>query len=282
MVITSRASVISQRSAFRTQERIKETAIFKTKHERNIENEKRSKHKIYSRNIVMEPVLSQVNPNFNFPIGRFLINLRNGSALHCTASVINTENGNIGLTAAHCLIKGNGTTYDLQDLSFSPGYDNGKEGPLGTINIEKLAVPYSNLVDPNENDYALVKFAFTEGNARLQDYTGALGCRFDIGNYTLTNVFGYPGSGNMENCNITGKHLCEWQGNVQKDNDFYFIDDVNLGMGVSGAALIFQHNRDENLGYAYASHETYVDETDESIAPIWDELIFLDLLLRLS
>ncbi|KAF0363844.1 serine protease [Gigaspora margarita] len=220
MVITSRASVISQRSAFQIPERIKETARFKTKHERNIENEKRSKHKIYSRNIVMEPVLSQVNPNFNFPIGRFLINLRNGSALHCTASVINTENGNIGFTAAHCLIKGNGTTYDLQDLSFSPGYDNGKEGPLG--------------------------------------------------------------SGNMENCNITDKHLCEWQGNVQKENDFYFIDDVNLGTGVSGAALIFQYNRDENLGYAYASHETYVDETDESIAPIWDELIFLDLLLRLS
>ncbi|KAF0520949.1 serine protease [Gigaspora margarita] len=254
MVITSHASVISQRNAFRTPEKIKETASFKAKHERNLENEKRSKHKIYSRNIVVEPVLSQVNPNLNFPIGRFLINLGNGSVLLCTASVINTTNGNIGLTSAHCLTKDDGTTFDLKDLSFSPGYDNQQEGPL----------------DPNK------------GNARLQDYTGALGWRFDIGNNTLTNVFGYPASGDMVNCTKDGKHLCVWQGNVQKDNNYYFIDDVNLGSGASGSPLIFQYNRNEHLGYVYAAHEAYVDETDESIAPIWDEQIFLGLLLKLS
>ncbi|KAF0520950.1 serine protease [Gigaspora margarita] len=285
MVITSHASVISQRNAFRTPEKIKETARFKAKHERNLENEKRSKHKIYSRNIVVEPILSQMNPNLNFPIGRFLINLGNGSVLQCTASVINTTNGNIGLTSAHCLTKDDGTTFDLKDLSFSPGYDNQQEGPLGTINIENLAVPYTHLVDPDVKDYALVKFAFTDpnkGNARLQDYTGALGWRFDIGNNTLTNVFGYPASGDMVNCTKDGKHLCVWQGNVQKDNNYYFIDDVNLGSGASGSPLIFQYNRNEHLGYVYAAHEAYVDETDESIAPIWDEQIFLGLLLKLS
>ncbi|RIB05673.1 hypothetical protein C2G38_2219014, partial [Gigaspora rosea] len=235
-----------------------------------------------------EPVLSQVNPNLNFPIGRLRINLGNGKAAHCTASVINTENGNIGLTAAHCLAKGDGTTFDLKDLSFSPGYNNQKEGPLGTINIENLAIPYTHLVDPDVEDYALVKFAFTDpnkGNARLQDYTGALGWRFDIGNNTLTNVFGYPALGDMASCTKDtkdGKHLGKWQGNVQKDDDYYFIDEVNLGDGASGSPLIFQYKRNEHLGYAYASHEAYDDGSNKSVSPIWDEQIFLGLLLELS
>ncbi|RIB05395.1 hypothetical protein C2G38_2148572 [Gigaspora rosea] len=190
MVITSHTSVISQRNAFRAPERIKETARFKTKHERNLKNEKRN----------------------------------------------------------------DGTTFDLKDLSFSPGYNIQKEGPL----------------DPNK------------GNARLQDYTGALGWRFDIGNNTLTNVFGYPASGDMVNCTKDGKHLCEWQGNVQKDDYYYFIDDVDLGSGTSGSPLIFQYNRNEHLGYVYASIEAYANKTNESISPIWDEQIFLELLSKLS
>ncbi|KAF0520953.1 hypothetical protein F8M41_016013 [Gigaspora margarita] len=66
--------------------------------------------------------------------------------------------------------------------------------PKCYINVEELAIPYTHLEDPDVNDYALVKFAFIDpngGNARLQEYTGGLGWRFDIGNNPLTNVFGY-------------------------------------------------------------------------------------------
>ncbi|RIB21697.1 hypothetical protein C2G38_2140538 [Gigaspora rosea] len=281
-VINSHSSVISQKNDFRTPKRIKETTIFKNKHERNKENEERSKNKIYSRNIVMDPVLSKVNPNINFPIGLLIIDIDNDTEQTCTASVINTENGNIGLTSAHCLINDNGTTFDPKDISFSPGYDN-QEGPLGTVNVEDFAIPSLHFLEPLIEDYALVKFAFTDPNgARLQDHTGGLGWRFDIRNNTLTNVFGYSGSDDWVNCTKDGYHLCEWQGNVQDEEVFYIIDGIDLGKGASGSPMIFQYNRTENLGYVYSVYKGLIENTYESFAPVLDEDIFIQLVLRLS
>ncbi|CAG8793535.1 3296_t:CDS:1, partial [Gigaspora rosea] len=233
----------------------------------------------------VDPVLSIINSELNFPIGLLFINLGSGLETTCTASVINTENGNIGLTTAHCLTRDDGTTYDPDDILFSPGFDNKETGPLGTIKVEELAVPYTHLVNPIVADYALIKLAFIDpngGNASLQDHTGGLGWRFDIGNNTLTNVFGCPDSGDLVNCYKDGYHLCEWQGNVLKTEKEYIIKGINLGSGASGAPMIFQYNRNEHLGYVYTVHEGYLNLTNESFAPIWDEQIFLGLLLRLS
>ncbi|CAG8496320.1 3901_t:CDS:2 [Gigaspora rosea] len=252
MVITSHSSVNSQRDTLWTTERIKETTIIKSRHERNKKNTK----KVKRNNIVVHPVLSIVNPESYFPIGPLFINLSEGLRSACTASVINTANGNIGLTSAHCL-----TTHDPNDLIFSPGFDYGKEGPLGYISVEEFAIPYTHLKDPYDDDYALVKFAFIDPNGenmRLQDYTGGLGWRFDVGNNTLTKVLGYPSSGDLVNCSKDGLHLS------------------------SGAPMLFQYNRNEDSGYVYTVHEGYINSTRDSIAPIWDEPIFLGLLLKLS
>ncbi|KAF0515140.1 serine protease [Gigaspora margarita] len=88
-------------------------------------------------------------------------------------------------------------------MSFSPGYNDGNEGPLGTVGIEEVAVSYTYLLEPSLDVYGLVKFKFIDPEGEglnLQDYTGGLGWRFDIGNNTPTNVFGYPNSGDLMNC----------------------------------------------------------------------------------
>ncbi|RIB29717.1 hypothetical protein C2G38_997200 [Gigaspora rosea] len=231
-LLPSIASVIYQRNnisdtlTFRTSKRINETSRFKNKYKKNEGNKARSENKLYSRTLVVPPNFSIVSPYHNYPIGRFLI--RTGSnASSCTASVINTSNGNIGLTAARCLFDANsGVPFNLSFLSFSPGYDNGTNGPLGAIPIAGTAVPHAYIITRKSDDYALVKFAFSDPSGldlTLQDYTGALGWRLDIGDNETTSIFGYPGNGDMENCAKNSKHLCEWQGNTNLYIDTFEI-----------------------------------------------------------
>ncbi|CAG8609152.1 42458_t:CDS:1 [Gigaspora margarita] len=285
-MIPSHASIISQKNnvskplAFRTLKRIKETSKFKNKHKRNKGNQTRNENKLYPRYEVVDSVSSE-RYTYNFPIGLFLID---DDGIHveddiCTASVINTENGNIGLTAAHCLYDTDGIPIDLDRLSFSPGYDDNDDGPLGAIPISDTAVPFVHMVDLETKDYALIRFDFDRG--KVQDYTGALGYRFDIEDDESTNAFGYPKNGDLENCPKDGEHLCEWQGNTEK-TDYYTISDVDLGDGVSGGPFISQYDRDENLGYAYAVYRGYDIQNNQGVAAIWDEITFNNLLLELT
>ncbi|RIB04362.1 hypothetical protein C2G38_2222588, partial [Gigaspora rosea] len=157
--------------------------------------------------------------------------------------VINTDNGNIGLIAAHCLVDEDGNQYNLSYLAFSPGYDNGIWGPLGLIRIVNTALPFTHLVNPYEADYALARFAFRDphgGRKTLQDYTGALGWMFNIGNGEPTSFFGYPKGGDMENCARDAKHLCKWQGITEKLENNYGIRNIKFGHGASGGLNIIQ------------------------------------------
>ncbi|KAF0476415.1 serine protease [Gigaspora margarita] len=264
IIIPSVASVISQSNninntlGFQTSNRIKGTLIFKNKYKRNKGNKTRSENKIYSRNDIY--------------------------IIYCTASVINTDNGNIGLTAAHCLHDDDGSPYDPNSLSFSPGY-NGTNGPLGAIPVVDTAIPHIHLENPEEDDYALVRFAFQDPNregATLQDYTGALGWRFDIGDDEPTSVFGYPFHGDMEDCARDGERLCKCQGIAEMQESFYAITNMYLGEGTSGSPFISQYDPETNLCYVYAICDSFLDKYNYSIGDIWDEGIFLDLLLRIT
>src|SRR6266542_6670474 len=73
--------------------------------------------------LVMPPFDNTNNP-VNYPVGMlFFSDTQTGEPKTCTASVINTENGNIGITAAHCLFDDDGTIFN--NMMFSPGYDSG-------------------------------------------------------------------------------------------------------------------------------------------------------------
>ncbi|CAG8446605.1 12907_t:CDS:2 [Gigaspora rosea] len=199
--------------------------------------------------------------------------------------VINTANGNIELTAAHCLLDDDGNQYNLSYLSFSPGYDNGTNGPLGVIPVADIAIPYTHLLDPQTADYALVRFEFRDpnrGSATLQDYTGALGWRFDIGNNEPTSVLGYPKDGDLENCARDSEHLCKWQGIIAKLENYHAISNVDIGEGASGGPFISQYNTETNLGYTYAIYDATYDEPNLSVGDIWHENTFKELLLRIT
>ncbi|KAF0528880.1 serine protease [Gigaspora margarita] len=243
MVIFSHRSIISQRNnisntnAFQILERINRISRFKNKYQENKENKKSSENKLYSRNTVMNSVLSTVNPQHNYPIGHLYIDINATNYAYCTASKINTANRNIELTAMYCLVDEYGTPYKSDTLTFSP----------------------------DKHDYALLRFEFedpTGGNVRLQDYTGALGWRFNIQNNTPTNVFCYSKRGDLEGCPNDSEHLCEWQGIVEIDDKYNFINDVDLGIGASGGPFIYQYDRNTTLGYVYTVFAEYTNYSE--------------------
>ncbi|CAG8803233.1 30447_t:CDS:2 [Gigaspora margarita] len=128
-------------------------------------------------------------------------------------------------------------------------------------------MPHAYLINHNKYNYTLVRFEFNQGSATLQDYTGALCWRFDIGNGEPTSVYGYPDSGNFENCVNDGEHLCKGQGITVKRENIYAIKNLTAGSGAS---------------YAYAVIRGYFNGSKTSFGSIWDETVFFDLLLRMT
>src|SRR5581483_7960007 len=130
----------------------------------------------------------------------FMKDPNNGKQLGCTASVINTpQNGNVIVTAAHCLFNDQGQQFT--DIQFSPGYNHGQDGPLGRIPAAVVKVTDAFLANNDVDDYGLVRLNFQGPKGEpLQDITGAFGYRFDIGTDAPTVIYGYPSGGDFEDC----------------------------------------------------------------------------------
>ncbi|CAG8855197.1 29394_t:CDS:1, partial [Gigaspora margarita] len=166
---------------------------------------------------------TNVNQIQAYPIGLLIIRNHAGELFTCTASVINTGNGNIGLTAAHCLFNNATKTY-YGDIVFSPGFNNGQVGPLGAIRVVQKIVTNEFLNNNNNQfDWGMVKFDFNMGGHPLQAFTGALGWAFNVGNDTPipTTILGYPNEGGLQNCPNDGLTLCGWHGITHLVDEYY-------------------------------------------------------------
>ena len=154
--------------------------------------------------------------------------------------MINTENGNIGITAAHCLFNINLKVFNY--MVFSPGYNSGTPGPLGLIPVEFVVASPGYLQSPYIHDYGMIRMKFNDPNGyKLQQYTGANGWRLNIeGDNILTTIFGYPTGGDIPSCARDGRSLCVYVRNAKTTNTIYVIPGVDLGNGASGSPLIVE------------------------------------------
>ena len=227
--------------------------------------------------LVMPPFDNPNNP-VNYPVGiLFFSDPETGQPESCTASMINTENGNIGITAAHCLFDDNGIVFN--NMMFSPGYDSGIPGPLGRIPVEFVVAP-SEFIGENSNpddyDYGFIRMNFNDPNGyKLQQYTGANGWRLNVeGDNILTTIFGYPLGGDMPNCARDGGHLCADVRNAKTSDTFYVIPNVDLGIGASGGPLIVEYDTRRNLGYTYSNYASHNPDGNLDEAPRYDSRRF--------
>ena len=204
------------------------------------------------------------------PVGKLEIVKNDGSPDCCTASVITTNNGNIAITAAHCLFDFNTQTWNAE-VYFYPGYNNGQPGPVGKVTAKSGYVFETFTENPITYDFGFIKLDYPEGK-RLQDDTGAFDYDLDIprDNYPV-NVFGYPVDGEMD-CIRDGEHLCEYEGlsfdmppDVPNPQSYRAIT-IDVGQCSSGGPWVRIFNPETNtgnvMGVSYGIlPEPYPDET---------------------
>ncbi|RHZ74854.1 hypothetical protein Glove_219g145 [Diversispora epigaea] len=219
------------------------------------------KAKPLTRNIGFKTRSANVDQIQAFPIGLLFMS-KNNVPYTCTASVIHTENGNIEVTAAHCLYDHDTRTY-FDNIVFYPGYDDGpRPGPFYQIPAAHLVVTDQFLNNnSDEFDWGIIRFDFDINGSPLEYFTGGLD--------------------DLENCPNDGVTLCTWEGETILANDYYSIPDLDLGEGSSGAPFMANYDPNSNLGLLYSNFASFDDDNEES-RPIYDPIEFHVLIGRLT
>jgi len=109
----------------------------------------------------------------------------------CTASVIDSPNGDLVITAAHCV---SGT---FADVAFVPGYDAGV-APFGIWTVTGVYVDasWSASSDPDD-DVAFLRVSQPGSTVPIEDVTGAEQLETGRSARELVEVIGYPDSSNQ-------------------------------------------------------------------------------------
>jgi V8-like Glu-specific endopeptidase len=208
------------------------------------------------------------------PYGKlFFHNTGDGKNYFCTASVIRTDNGNIGLTAAHCIYNGNNNW--SSNMLFCPGFDNGKCPVSIPVKGGSVEVVNGNYY----YDYGMIKFNSDQGT-KLQDKTGCFDWDTNPGE-TVDDItaIGYPVNGEIQNCKKDGSSLCEWSGSSHRSGSFRYVP-INTGSGSSGGPWIRQYDHKNNTGWVIGN--TSATSTGSSNSPIYSYDEFTKLINEAS
>ncbi len=110
----------------------------------------------------------------------------------CTASVVDSPDGDLAITAAHCVTGISGT------IAFVPGYDNGNE-PYGVWTVAKVYVDQAwSSSSSQDDDFAFLRISSPSSSTPVEDVTGAE--RLATGtpaSRQLVQVIGYPNTTNQ-------------------------------------------------------------------------------------
>ena len=114
-----------------------------------------------------------------------------GEGHYCTGSVVNSPEGDIIVTAAHCVYDSSGV---YTDIAFVPGYHDGQD-PYGVWipSAVVVAPQWASSSDPNY-DVAFVVVHEEGSSTKIQDVVGGDDLGLDPGYTGLTRVIGYPES----------------------------------------------------------------------------------------
>jgi V8-like Glu-specific endopeptidase len=107
----------------------------------------------------------------------------------CTASVIDSPDGDLVITAAHCI------TGSRNNVAFVPGYHSG-DAPYGVWQVTKVYVDqaWATSSDPDD-DVAILQVGQPGSGVPIQDVTGANQLATGTAARQLVQVVGYPDGG---------------------------------------------------------------------------------------
>lgn len=161
---------------------------------------------------------------------------------YCSGSVVDSPNGDIVVTAAHCVAD---TTGYVSDIAFVPGYHDGQD-PYGVWEVTNIVVSpqWLNDTDP-DYDVAFLTVHLSAAGTRLQDVVGGdqLGVSAGYGN--LVQVVGYPTS-TQEPITCTN-YTSEFTDPSLSSPQLEFDCD-NYSSGTSGSPFLAHVNSNTGLG----------------------------------
>jgi len=189
---------------------------------------------------------------------------RGGKLLWCGASVVQSENKRMIVTAGHCLYDPETQKWS-EKVMFTPAH-NGKVkdfAPLGSWDKGTMNVlpEWKNSGDMR-HDVGFVKLRVGgDHNKRIEDVTGGYGLTWTTwtkGYSFDATIFGYPqnkpgndghpfGVSMWECTDRTYRDTRIWQSEVGQD--MYRVDDCHFGDGSSGGPWLYRYNRDDDRGY---------------------------------
>jgi V8-like Glu-specific endopeptidase len=157
----------------------------------------------------------------------------------CTASVVHSPQGNLLVTAAHCVAGQSGT------IAFVPGYDNGKT-PYGIWYVSRVFVDQAWSTSSSvADDVAFLQVGANSAGTHIEAVTGAEQLGLNEAAGQLTDVIGYPdGSNAPVVCdNHTTAFTVPSTGSTQLQFDCGGYPD-----GTSGGPFLTQVNKTTGLG----------------------------------
>lgn len=127
---------------------------------------------------------------------------KDGSPSWCSASIVDSPNGNVLVTAGHCVHEGQGAGGFFDDFVFEPAHDDGvaPHGSWAAVAIvtptEWADVEHGNWYADHDHDVAFVVVEDHDG-VSIAEAVGSMPIRFDWSAETVDghlSVWGYPGS----------------------------------------------------------------------------------------
>lgn len=171
-----------------------------------------------------------------------------GGLFSCSATVANSENKSVVLTAGHCVVDAR-TGEVFRKWIFIPGYHKG-ERPHGTFTAKELFHLKSYVSSQgNANwDVAFATLRKRDGRPLARVVGGAQGIKFNGPKGRYVHSFGYGGSRAEGN----GERLNHCQGKEHRDlgrpgSTMWGIDCVQTG-GSSGGAFLAEFKADKGVG----------------------------------
>ncbi|MFE6945697.1 trypsin-like serine peptidase [Streptomyces chartreusis] len=171
-----------------------------------------------------------------------------GDLFTCSATVANSRNKSVVLTAGHCVVDAR-TGEVFRKWIFIPGYHKG-ERPHGTFTAKKLFHLKSYVSSQgNANwDVAFAALRKRDGRPLAKIVGGAQGIKFNAPTGRYVHSFGYGGSRAEGN----GERLNHCQGKEHRDlgrpgSTMWGIDCVQTG-GSSGGAFLAEFKADKGVG----------------------------------
>ena len=200
-----------------------------------------------------------------------------GSTLNvCSATVVNSDSGDIVVTAAHCVVTTDGKGTLAQSVVFVPGDRNdAAEQPYGMWAATSVSVPQEfvdkaitddqGVLTSEEGwnyDFAFLKMEERDGKS-IQDVTGGQGIAFGIPVKSLTQI-GYPSAppfdGLDEYVCASTEFSSNWQGGYSHQCD--------MTQGSSGGGWLTSYDAASGTGYVVGVTSTIMVGSHETSTPV--------------